>query len=263
MKMSTKNLDNTSIDILDPVSKKIFISGIYEQPYWIIEFKTDSLNENEHKELKSNKVVAYIIIRQREYPLEDKTSDKQNQSETELEIKNNKVEEPMQVADNSSSNEDSKCNELCSGYSNFENTLRDRKINNLDELTDNGKLDYEPGISENKNLLYSNKAMLWHVRLGHASLKYLNEFQRRYPHIKSFKDVNFDNSVIDCEVCIVAKFNRLPFSSTRQRANEPLQVIHADTMGPISPASHPRGYRFCNGPNYDRSLAINFMLNCQ
>ena len=119
----------------------------------------------------SNKVVAYIT-RQREYPSKDKTSDKQNQSETELEIKNNKVEETMQVDDNSSSNEESKCNELYSGYSNFENTLRDRKINNLDELTDNGKLDYKPGISENKNLLYSNKPMLWHVRLGHASLKY-------------------------------------------------------------------------------------------
>ena len=122
--------------------------------------------------------------------------------------------------------------------------MRDRKINNLDELTDNGKLEYEPGISENKNLLYSNEAILWHVILGHASLKYLMEFHRRYPHIKSLKDVNFDNTVIDCEVCIVAKFNRLPFSSTRQRDNEPLQVVHADTMGPISPASHPRGYIF-------------------
>ena len=28
-------LDNMRIDIFDPLSKEIFVSGIYEQPYWV------------------------------------------------------------------------------------------------------------------------------------------------------------------------------------------------------------------------------------
>ena len=204
----------------------------------------NSLNKEEHSDFESNKVVAYITTRKRDYSIKGKTSVEQNQPESELVIEKNKLDEPMQVDGNLNPAVETENDELCSGYSNFENTLRDRKISNLNKSIDSKRMDCQSDINENKNQLYTNKAMLWHVRLGHASLKYLKEFQKKYPHIKGLKDIHFDNSVSVCEVCIVAKFNKLPFSSTRQRATEPLQFVHADTMGPISPISHSRGYRF-------------------
>ena len=42
----------------------------------------------------------------------------------------------------------------------------------------------------------------------------------------------------------VKKSVKLPFSNTRVRADKPPQIIHTDTMGPVSNSSHPSGYKF-------------------
>ena len=56
--------------------------------------------------------------------------------------------------------------------------------------------------------------------------------------------MKFGNEILDCEICIIAKLNRLPFKTEQLRASEPLQIIHSDIMGPISPATFPKIYRF-------------------
>ena len=66
-----------------------------------------------------------------------------------------------------------------------------------------------------------NEAMLWHVRLGHASLSYLKNLQKV---LKSLEKVKFDDSILECEVCIMAKMEKLLFKETRKRAERPLQV---------------------------------------
>lgn len=83
--------------------------------------------------------------------------------------------------------------------------------------------------------------LLWHVRLGHPSLKYLLKLQRVDERLKNVK---FDKSIVDCEVCILAKLQKKPFNTIRERAQQPMQVIHADVMGPISPITHPNKKRF-------------------
>ena len=83
--------------------------------------------------------------------------------------------------------------------------------------------------------------MLWHLRLGHASLSYLKKLQRT---IKSLENVKYDDSILEYEVCIMAKMKKLPFKETRKRAERPLQVIHTYTMGPIKPDSYPGLKRF-------------------
>ena len=83
--------------------------------------------------------------------------------------------------------------------------------------------------------------MLWHVRLGHASLGYLKQLQKRE---KRLENVKFDESILECELCIKAKMEKLPFKEIRQRVQRPFQVVHTDIMGPIKPASYPGQNRF-------------------
>ena len=81
-----------------------------------------------------------------------------------------------------------------------------------------------------------NEAMLWHVRLGHTSLSYLKKLQKV---IKILEKVKFDDSILECEVCIMAKMEKLPFKEMRKRAERPLQVSHTAAMRPIEPTPYP------------------------
>ena len=80
--------------------------------------------------------------------------------------------------------------------------------------------------------------------MGHVSVAYLKELQKQFPQNKELQAAIFDRSIEDCEVCMISKFNKLPFQITRRRATEPLQIIHTDTMGKISPATYPKGYKY-------------------
>ena len=56
--------------------------------------------------------------------------------------------------------------------------------------------------------------------------------------------MKFDESITACEICMIAKMNKLPFKLTRQRATNPLQIIYSDTMGLIRPTTQPKNYRY-------------------
>ncbi|KAD5802449.1 hypothetical protein E3N88_13809 [Mikania micrantha] len=80
-----------------------------------------------------------------------------------------------------------------------------------------------------------DEAWLWHARLGHVSFATLEAIGRNnlvagMPAIKHPKQV--------CEGCMVAKQTRLPFpQETTWRASKPLELIHADLCGPITPST--------------------------
>ena len=77
-----------------------------------------------------------------------------------------------------------------------------------------------------------------------AFVRYLKELQKKMPDIKELKKVIFDDCIQKCEICIISKIKTLPFKTTRQRAIEPMQIIHADVMDMIRPATYPNGYKY-------------------
>ena len=85
---------------------------------------------------------------------------------------------------------------------------------------------------------------MWHIRLGHIAPDYIKKLSKAHTNIKNLNNQDYDESIRECQTCMTAKFNRSPFSQTRTRAEIQLQVIHADTMGSISPTSYPSQCRF-------------------
>ena len=74
---------------------------------------------------------------------------------------------------------------------------------------------------------------LWHSRLGHLSFHKLKEMSRKKT-VDGLPTVNVPNKL--CASCIAGKHHRKPFpKSSTFRASEPLELIHMDICGPISP----------------------------
>ena len=87
---------------------------------------------------------------------------------------------------------------------------------------------------QNQINVRENSGLLWHMRMGHASRNYL---ERAKKYLDEFKNINFKSDILDCEACALSKVHRLSSNLKRKRADVPLQVIHSDVMGPISPLS--------------------------
>lgn len=131
----------------------------------------------------------------------------------------------------------------------FEN--REVKIFNRNKLVARGtrvgklyEIQLEVLLKSSLNALSSNagafnQAELWHARLGHPcnqNLKKLIQHQMLHGLDLTLADVksSFNET---CEGCISGKLNQLPFPSKKKMATRPLQIIHSDVCGPITPAS--------------------------
>ena len=68
------------------------------------------------------------------------------------------------------------------------------------------------------------------MRLGHPSLEYMRKMQKYKKKRK--KNVKLDKDILDCETCVLANMEKLPFQNNRT-SDKPLHTIHTDTMGPI------------------------------
>ncbi|KAJ0455006.1 putative RNA-directed DNA polymerase [Helianthus annuus] len=80
-----------------------------------------------------------------------------------------------------------------------------------------------------------DEAWIWHARLGHANFQILEAMGSKdlvtgMPRIKHPKKI--------CEGCLVAKQTRKSFPDKAPwRASKPLELLHADLCGPITPQS--------------------------
>jgi hypothetical protein len=78
-------------------------------------------------------------------------------------------------------------------------------------------------------------AWLWHARFGHQHFQGLErlasqEMVRGLPRIEHLEQL--------CDACLARKQRRAPFPQVAKfRATTPLQLVHGDLCGPISPAT--------------------------
>ncbi|MBW0549645.1 hypothetical protein O181_089360 [Austropuccinia psidii MF-1] len=67
----------------------------------------------------------------------------------------------------------------------------------------------------------------WHHRLGH-------------PSNQAVKTLGLPPLLATCETCMLGKSTLLPSSSSFEKVNQPLECIHVDLVGPITPESNIR-----------------------
>lgn len=88
---------------------------------------------------------------------------------------------------------------------------------------------------------YENDNWLWHYRLGHVNFKALQLMSRMN---MAHGLPNIDQPKENCSGCLMAKQTRKGFpQNTEFHAKKPLELVHGDLCGPISPCT-PAGNRY-------------------
>jgi hypothetical protein len=88
---------------------------------------------------------------------------------------------------------------------------------------------------------YGDEEWKWHARFGHLGFQALNKMGREgmvrgLPQIEHVEHV--------CDACLAGKQRRAPFpQAANYRAVKPLELIHGDLCGPVTPAT-PGGKRY-------------------
>ncbi|GJT12879.1 retrovirus-related pol polyprotein from transposon TNT 1-94 [Tanacetum coccineum] len=83
---------------------------------------------------------------------------------------------------------------------------------------------------------------LWHMRYGHLNLGDLKLLSSK-GMVKGLDQIDHPNQV--CEGCLFGKLARSLFlKEATSRDKEPLQLIHKDLCGPITPSSHGKNHYF-------------------
>lgn len=77
------------------------------------------------------------------------------------------------------------------------------------------------------------EATLWHRRLGHIGQQGLSNISNQVKGVTKIKGV-----VKCCDICALGKQVKRPFQGTRPETSSPLERVHSDLMGPISPVAY-------------------------
>lgn len=99
----------------------------------------------------------------------------------------------------------------------------------------NVKSNASPITQKPKTKLTNEMYSEWHRKLGHISLPYLKKLSKMCDGLPA--DINLCEDIL-CDICLKAKQVRLPFNTSREKANRPLKLIHSDICGPIEVLTH-------------------------
>lgn len=236
-------LDKEKLEIYDKVTKRVYLTGDYEKPNWIISFSVKNKeSENysytaytcdgeivsETNFTEQSRIMSKVANEKNKEGAEKHSSKTLTLSEIGRENKSSEIEqEPDEVTDF-----DLDMQTINRRIWDL-NSLRD-----LEELSNIKMVELNP---DNNKLERLDEGMLWHIRLGHPNIRYLKILQKNNTHLEK---VTFRENINDCEVCKFAKMQKLPFRETRTVASEPLHTIHTDIMGKFKTASFPGNFQF-------------------
>ena len=232
-------LDKEILIIYDEETNQEYITGKYIKPNWVIEvsaINTDFTNLNTDYE---NYTCTAQIVSLDEF-LQQSQTDVTDLSQTISEGVNPQIisdNNPCEIGREIDAEIDQEETEF--EDSDLNQNKINRKIHDLNKVNPEGiseNMFYNQVIDSDLKLNKISEGMLWHIRLGHVSLGYLRQLQKNCPDLKNVK---FEESIKDCEVCILSKMEKQPFKEIRSRAGKPLERIHSDLMGPIKPVSFP------------------------
>lgn len=83
------------------------------------------------------------------------------------------------------------------------------------------------------NMRLEDQTWKWHARLGHISFRTLKTMSQN-KMVRGLPQINDEAKI--CESCLVGKQTRQGFpKATTFRASKPLELLHADLCGPITP----------------------------
>ena len=228
-------LDNDKLSIFDKETNEEYITGVYQKPNWAIKFSVQN-------EYETNKTCLNYTVRASLVSLEDFLSQSQKDDLSSIlenpnpsEIGREKRQEKEVKVNVKEENEP----ELITFPELNRKTL---DLNNIiPEIEAENLIKYNKKNSSEENRIKHTEGMLWHMRLGHPSLEYMRKMQK---YEEKLKKVKLDKEILDCETCVLAKMEKLPFKNNRRRSDRPLHTIHTDTMGPITPTSFPGENKF-------------------
>lgn len=225
-------LDDTELRIFDKLTEENIVTGKYEKPNWLVQFEVQSTDREDNR--YDNYEIKALLV-----SLEDFLS----QSQTDTNISEENHPTPSEIGrEKEQETSDENTRETMSSTEEVNIKRKILDLNNFISETEIEKLnlDLNREIPE-KNKSKPSEGMLWHMRLGHISLEYMKRLQKQE---EALKKVKLNNEITDCETCILAKMENLPFKNNRSRSNRPLHTVHVDTMGKITPASFPGENRF-------------------
>ncbi|KXZ41164.1 hypothetical protein GPECTOR_702g848 [Gonium pectorale] len=112
-------------------------------------------------------------------------------------------------------------------------------------------------------------AVLWHRRFGHASYSSLAEMARK--GVAEGLPVTAQQFLAAgeqvCDTCGTAKLVRQPYSRSSRReyvnTSRPLELLHLDICGPISPASRSHRYFLTVYDDYSKLSVTELLVNQQ
>ena len=216
---SNVTLNNKIFRVYNKANNKTIFEGTYERPNWVVKFEVSKIsqegnvNVNECDNYSCNAFISnkYEFQEQsRTLKIDNKLSNSEGENSEGL---GNSIRgESMIGRENVEELIDKNKSENSEGIISEEgDNLTSFKIINIDELVGFEHLKdliVENTLEKTEVIEKQSEALLWYVRLGRASLNYLKILRKK---VKILEHIKFDESIKDCEVCILSKMERIPF----------------------------------------------------